>query len=179
MTDKKEVTADGASLDQDTGDVYDALSDLIKLYQFRDRNRVHCHGISVTECYALEVVDRHGPLTLNEVASHLFLEKSTVSRVVDVLERKGFVWRTPHPEDRRAVQIGATAEGQCLHRRIANEAKDRYRALVAEIEPEARSTVIGLLRRLSRLARTGATGDSCGTQCVTEAKEDTNNGGSK
>ncbi len=159
MVEKQGVTADGPSLDRHTGDLYEALSDLIKVYQFRDRDRVHCHGVSVTECYALEAVDRHGALTLNELAGYLYLGKSTVSRVVDSLERKGFVWRTTHPEDRRAVQIGATQEGKSLHDRIASEAKARYRDLVAGVDPEARPVVIETLQKLSRVARTRGTDD--------------------
>ncbi len=71
----------GETLEQEARDLYDAMSDLIKVYQFRDRDRTHCHGISVTECYALEAVDRHGPLRLGDLARTLHLEKSTTSRV--------------------------------------------------------------------------------------------------
>ena len=162
MTEKPGVEVGGGLLDRHTTDLYDALSDLIKVYQFRDRNRVHCHGISVTECYALEALDRHGVLTLNELAARLYLEKSTVSRVVDLLERKALVWRHAHPEDRRAVQIGATEEGKRLHDRIAGEAKTRYRDLVEAIDPDARPVVIEFLQQLAATAKKPPPGGGCG-----------------
>jgi hypothetical protein len=31
-----------------------ALSELVRVYQFRDRDRICCHDVSVTQCYALE-----------------------------------------------------------------------------------------------------------------------------
>jgi hypothetical protein len=40
MTDTQ--TAD-PRLDQDAAALYDALSDLIRVYQFRDRDRICCH----------------------------------------------------------------------------------------------------------------------------------------
>ena len=77
------------ALDDDACALYEAMSDLIKVYQFRDRDRTHCHGISVTECYALETVDRHAPLRLGDLARRLHVEKSTASRVVEALKQKG------------------------------------------------------------------------------------------
>src|SRR5687767_3520590 len=93
-------TSDPA-LERDARALYGALSDLIRVYQFRDRDRICCHDVSVSQCYALEALVRRGGMTLNDLAAHLYLDKSTASRVVDALERKGYVTRTSHPSDRR------------------------------------------------------------------------------
>src|SRR3954453_4554187 len=89
-------------LERDSADLYDALSELVRVYQFRDRDRICCYDVSVTQCYALEALVRRGGMTLNDLAAQLYLDKSTASRVVDALERKEYVTRLPHPEDRRA-----------------------------------------------------------------------------
>lgn len=149
------------TLDSQARSLYDAMSDLIRVYQFRDRDRTHCHGISVTECYALEAVNRHGPLRLGDLAERLHLEKSTMSRVVDALLRKGLVDRRTQEEDRRAVHIEATSRGRRLHERIAREARGRYRTLLEEVPPPSRSVVIGFLERLARSGSSTAAG-RCG-----------------
>jgi DNA-binding MarR family transcriptional regulator len=64
--------------DSQAAELFEAMSDLIRIYQFRDRDRTYCHGISVSQCYALEAVARHGPLTVNQLAAYLYLGKSTV-----------------------------------------------------------------------------------------------------
>ena len=56
--------------------------------QFRDRDRICCHDISVTQCYALETLVQQGPVRLSGLAERLFLDKSTTSRVVSTLVRK-------------------------------------------------------------------------------------------
>jgi DNA-binding MarR family transcriptional regulator len=150
-----------ARLDRDTGALYDALSELIKVYQFRDRERTNCHGISVTECYALEALDRDGPLTLNELAGHLYLDKSTVSRAVDGMERKGLLTRLPHAGDRRAVQLEVTSRGRGLHERIVGEAEDRYRGLIADTDPQIRLAFVELLHRIAHAARASGKGAPC------------------
>ena len=68
-----------ARLHEDARAVHEALSDLVRVYQFRDRDRICCHDVSVTQCYALEVLIRRGPVTLGEVAAELYLDKSTAA----------------------------------------------------------------------------------------------------
>ncbi len=139
-------------LDRDTRDLYAALNDLVRLYQFRDRNMICCHDISVTQCYALQSLTRGGAMTLNALASDLMLDKSTASRVVETLERKGYIRRTPHPDDARAVQITVSAKGRALCGRIERELMDEERAVIANIDPDVRRAAIGVVRDLARLA---------------------------
>src|SRR3954452_3348392 len=106
------------ALARDTEELYDALEDLLRVYQFRDRDRICCFDISVSQCYALEGLVRRGGMTLNDLAAYLYLDKSTASRVVDALERKGYVARSPHPKDGRSVLLAATPQGCELEGKI-------------------------------------------------------------
>src|ERR1700730_1400700 len=101
-------------LHEDARAVHEALSALVRVYQFRDRDRICCHDISVTQCHALEALIRRGPSTLGQVAAELYLDKSTASRVIGTLERKRYVRRSPHPDDGRAVVLEVTPTGQRL-----------------------------------------------------------------
>src|ERR1044071_10417005 len=87
---------DDPALARDTEELYDALEDLLRVYQFRDRDRICCFDVSVSQCYALEGLVRRGGMTLNDLAAFLYIDKSTASRVVDALERKGYVARLPY-----------------------------------------------------------------------------------
>lgn len=150
-------------LERDSADLYDALSNLVRVYQFRDRDRICCYDVSVTQCYALEGLIRVGSMTLNELAAHLFLDKSTASRVVDALERKGYVARTQHPKDRRAVLLEATPTGRTLEGRIREEILAEEQQLLADFPHEVRRAMTELLSRLGRAAnsRVEAGGGSC------------------
>ena len=151
------------SLERDAESLYDALSELVRVYQFRDRDRICCHDISVTQCYALETLVRQGEKTLNDLAAQLYLDKSTASRVVDALERKGYVTRRPHPDDRRALLLEATAAGRELEGRIRDSILAEERSLLAGFAPEVRQGMAQLLRQLARAAadRGGGAGASC------------------
>ena len=73
------------TLMQDAEALHGALSELVRIYQFRDRDRICCHDISVTQCYALEALVEHGPMRSQALARRLMLDKSTTTRVVDAL----------------------------------------------------------------------------------------------
>src|SRR5687767_1974269 len=123
-------------LDADAVDLHTALSELVRVYQFRDRDRICCHDISVTQCYALEALLRRGPSTLGDLAGELFLDKSTASRVVAALERKRYVARAAHPQDGRSVVLTVTPAGRRLHDRIRQDLVAEEKRLLEDFEPE-------------------------------------------
>jgi DNA-binding MarR family transcriptional regulator len=129
-----------------------AVADLVRLYQFRDRDRICCHDVSVTQCYALEALVLHGPQRLNALAERLRLDKSTASRVVDALERKRYATRLTDADDGRAVALAATATGRKLHRRIRDDLAREHEMVVADLPPAVRRAAIGIVARLVRAA---------------------------
>jgi MarR family transcriptional regulator, 2-MHQ and catechol-resistance regulon repressor len=153
--------------------LYEALSDLVRVYQFRDRDTICCHDVSVTQCYALEAVVLHGPMRLNALAERLLLDKSTASRVVDALERKGYLARLADPADARATLLRATANGQKLHDRIRADLISEHEATIADLSPDARRAAIEVITRLARAAeKRFACGPStgCAPMCGTKTK---------
>ena len=158
---------DDPALEADAARFYDALSALIRVYQFRDRDRICCHDLSVTQCYALEALADRGPLSINELAARLYLDKSTVSRVADALERKGLLQKAADPEDRRAVRLLATQAGKTLQVRIRDEIREREKGLLRDFDPEVREAMIALIGRLAKAAadRVDTTGGTC---CCTD-----------
>ena len=105
-------------LAQDAEDLYEALNQLVRAHQFRDRGRICCYDVSVTQCYALETLVKKGAMRLQSLAEIMFLDKSTASRVIETLKRKGYVSRIEDNEDRRAVRIQATRTGRALYQTI-------------------------------------------------------------
>ncbi len=89
---------------------------------------------------ALATIDRHGPLTLGELAEHERLAPPSITKLVGRLEAEGLVRRSPHPDDGRAVSVAVTRAGAA---RLA-QARRRTNAWLAErlgdlgLEDEAR-----------------------------------------
>src|SRR5574341_634957 len=89
-----------------------ATKELIKRYQFRDRNQICCHGLSVSQCYVLDALAEEGDLTMQRLAQRMGLAVSTMTRVVGQLVRRGYVRRRPDPVGRRVVHVTLTPRGR-------------------------------------------------------------------
>lgn len=154
---------DDSALQRDAAELYEALSELVRIYTFRDRDRICCFDVSVSQCYALEGIVRLGGPSLNELAAELYLDKSTTSRVVDGLEGKGYAIRGPQPADRRSVRLEATAAGRELLARIQDSILSEEKAMLADFDPEVRRALPDLIRRLARAAaaRVDTSGGTC------------------
>jgi DNA-binding MarR family transcriptional regulator len=154
-----------STLEEDAAALQAAVADLVRVYQFRDRDRICCHDVSVTQCYALETLVNHGPMRLSALADRLFLDKSTTSRVVNTLVRKGYVEQRADPTDGRATKLSATKQGQRLCARITADLVDQQKQLVQDLDPAVRAGVVQVIRRLAQAAdarfRAGAAGAAC------------------
>jgi DNA-binding MarR family transcriptional regulator len=153
-------------LERDAEALYDSVSELVRVYQSLDRDRICCHDISITQCNALEALARRDGLTLGELAAHLYLDKSTASRVVDALQRKGYVDRTTHPDDGRALLLVTTQRGKELYQSIRKGLLADEQRLLAGFDPEIRQVLPQLIARLARaVASRLGNGESC---CTTD-----------
>ena len=133
--------------------LHEALSDFVRAYLVGERDRICCHDISVTQCYALAALLRRGPSTLKALAAELGLDKSTASRVVAALERKRYVGRVAHPGDARAVLLDVTPAGRRLHDRIRNDRIGELTRLLADFPPDVSTGVSEVMRRLTNATR--------------------------
>lgn len=134
-----------------------ALLDLLPLVQLEERELAASHGVSTTQCLALRLYAEERPLTVNDLAALLYLDKSTASRVAAALIAKGYLTRTRDPADGRVVWLDATPAGHRLRVRLEDARSERYAEVVSAFDPEVRTVITRLLSRLaaSLAARAG------------------------
>lgn len=133
--------------------LYETVNQLIRVHQFRDRESICCHNVSVAQCYALETLVKRGPLRLKALAEEMCLDKSTTSRVVDALLRKGYVQKTLDLHDQRAVQLSLTNEGQALYATIRKSLIAEEASMIADIPDDVVDAALALLNKLTVAAR--------------------------
>ncbi|MEU5697091.1 MarR family transcriptional regulator [Actinosynnema sp. NPDC020468] len=98
--------------------VWKAMRVLVLEKEDRRRETAEVLGLSFFRARALRRLLR-GPLPMRELAARLSTEKPYLTLLVDDLEKRGYVVRTPHPEDRRSKIVALTEEGA----RVAAEAE--------------------------------------------------------
>lgn len=73
-------------------------------------------GLSLSQCQALMDIAANGPLTSRELSLRLDLDKSTVSRQIHSLIKKGFLAEKKNTADRRVKPLELTTQGRRVAR---------------------------------------------------------------
>jgi len=101
-------------------------------------------AVSVSQAHALLELSK-GVRSQSELAALLRLERSTVSRLVQQVERRGWVDRDPAPGDGRARLLSLTESGRRVADDIAKARQAKFAALVEAIPPDERDAVLRAL----------------------------------
>jgi DNA-binding MarR family transcriptional regulator len=104
--------------------------------------------VSVAEAHALIELERSAPLSQNELAGRLLLEKSTVSRLVASLEQHGWISRTRSQHDARRVELSLTAEGRRIQGQIAAARTAKFQRVLEAVPIAEREQVLAALNIL-------------------------------
>jgi DNA-binding MarR family transcriptional regulator len=129
------------------------MTELLRVYQFRDRDRVGYHGLTITQCYVLEILVRRGAITLNELAAEMCLDKSTLSRVVAGLEKKQVVKRSSNPADGRSILLEASTSGARRYRSVEADLIAENARVLSGFTASARRQLVQLIDALAQAAR--------------------------
>src|SRR5215208_430035 len=68
-------------------------------------------SLEASELAALEHLQAAGPMTQKHLAERLSMSPGAVTAMIDRLESRGYVERTPNPEDRRSALVVITKAG--------------------------------------------------------------------
>ena len=87
-----------------------------------------------------------GSLGMTELSRILSIERSSLTSMVDRLERRDLVSRTAHPTDRRACHIELTPAGKALAHEAHDAVVDRIETLTGDLPAAARRTLVTTLQ---------------------------------
>ena len=141
------------SLEADAATIFEVMTELLRIYQFRDRDRVDSHGVTITQTYALEVILRRHAVTAKKLARELALEKSTVSRLVEAMVERRLVERVDHPSDARSVLLRATPLGRRVYDEVRRDIVQENAAALQGLTGTERVRFIETLKRFTEAAK--------------------------
>jgi DNA-binding MarR family transcriptional regulator len=101
------------------------------------------------EALMLLYLSRTGALPLGKIGARLQVHPTSVTNLIDGLEKLGYVVRTPHPEDRRTTLAAVTSRG----RDVASAATDALNESRFGTEPLRPAELRSLTDVLTRARR--------------------------
>ncbi|MFF5404540.1 MarR family winged helix-turn-helix transcriptional regulator [Streptomyces misionensis] len=119
----------------------------------RRLRQAHAVGdISLSEVSVLARLSRGGPDSPGSLAEAERVRPQAMAGTLAVLERRGWVSRTPHTADRRRVVIAVTEEGRTVLEQRRSESVGRLTHALQEFTPRERQALHDVLPLLDRLA---------------------------
>ena len=94
-------------------------------------------GVSMAQVHIMYTVERHGEMTMSQLADMLNVSDSNATGLVDRMEERGLVVRDRVPEDRRVVVVKATEAGQRLLGEVDALSDEILRSVLGRLDPSA------------------------------------------
>ena len=116
------------------------------------RPTVTALGLGTGQPKLLTYLALHGPCSQKELASYFEIDPAAVCRMLDALERGGFVIRLPGP-DRRGGQVQLTAEGRRVQAAWAERCREMEQTLLRGFSERERKDFAEYLSRAYRNLR--------------------------
>jgi DNA-binding MarR family transcriptional regulator len=118
------------------------MEQFVRKFATRDRNEKFCYGVTMTQCYTLDSIFNHKTMTMQSLSTELGLAISTLTRVVDILVRDGFIHRYPGEQDRRKVYVELTEKGKQLAVKLKTCSEQIWHTVFDKIPKDKQSEII-------------------------------------
>jgi MarR family 2-MHQ and catechol resistance regulon transcriptional repressor len=109
-------------------------------------------GLGLTDFAALEALLHTGPLTITEIQSKVPLALGSMTAAVDRLEKKGLIFRTPSPQDRRSKILKLSPKGRAVVRSAFSRHAADLEAVMAVLDQREKRQLHGLLKKVGLFA---------------------------
>ena len=111
------------------------------------------YGLNTTEFSVLELLYHKGDQPIQKIGEKVLLASSSITYVVDKLEKKELLVRKPCSKDRRVTYAVITDKGRKLMDEIFPEHKKAIEKIFAGINEEEKAQLIEQLKRLGKHAQ--------------------------
>jgi DNA-binding MarR family transcriptional regulator len=109
--------------------------------------------LSLSEMFALLALSAEASVSQQALAEQLHLEKSTVSRLVQHLERRGWVSRVRDLHDTRMFRLQLSETGHEQAELLVKSLTERHQRLLAALKPDEQEALAYGLSALVRALR--------------------------
>lgn len=111
------------------------------------------YGLNTTEFAVLELLYHKGEQPIQKIGEKVLLASSSITYVVDKLEKKQLLVRKPCSRDRRVTYAVITDKGRELMEAIFPKHKKAIEKIFAGINDEEKAQLIEQLKRLGKHAQ--------------------------
>lgn len=140
-------------LKQTAAEIEDLIRQFVRIMNKRLRDSVKNTSITSPQLFALLSIYRESGLTIGDLCERMFLACSTISGLIDRLEKIELVTRYRDEEDRRVVRLKLTEKGVNCTESILEQRKEKFEKDLKMIDIDKREELITNLNLLLRIMK--------------------------
>lgn len=110
-------------------------------------------GVTMPQGMVLKALMKSREIKLTDLSRELNMSNSTISGIIDRLEKQNMVVRVRSEEDRRIIFVKATPKVEELHVKIHNKAEESFKNLLGAGSPEEIDKIYDGLKTLRKIIR--------------------------
>jgi MarR family transcriptional regulator, organic hydroperoxide resistance regulator len=99
-------------------------------------------GMTMPQGMVIGTLSRLGKMKINELSKHLGLSNSTISGIIDRLEKQETVERIRSDEDKRVVYVSLSAKFESQHQNFHKKMEESVRNIMNKGTPEEKHKII-------------------------------------
>jgi len=101
----------------------------------------------------VKLLEQVGDLSLSELSDKIRAQNSTVTGIIDRMEREGLVTRERSKEDRRVVYIKLTPKGRELAREIPVEPMEIFKSALETLSGQEMKDLLRIMTKVAKRVR--------------------------
>jgi len=131
-----------------------ALTTWVKLarafasFNKRSTENIREFGLTQPQFAVIEALGHLGPLKVGEICSKMLESGGNMTLVLDNIEKLGYIERIHSKEDRRAINVQLTKQGQEIFDKIFINHADHISKLMSVLSPDEQKQLGDLLKKL-------------------------------
>lgn len=114
---------------------------------------IKCLGLNPTEFAVLELIYSKGDQPIQKIGEKVLIASSSITYVVDKLEKKNLLKRRPCPKDRRVTYAAITSAGTELMDDVFPKHKSALKEICAGLDVNEKKVMIEQLKKLGYYAQ--------------------------
>ncbi|ADU28776.1 MarR family winged helix-turn-helix transcriptional regulator [Evansella cellulosilytica] len=129
------------------------LSRAFQSIKKRVEEDIRSYGLNPTEFAVLELVYHKGDQPIQRIGDKVLIASSSITYVVDKLEKKQLIKRRPCPSDRRITYATITSKGENFMNEVFPKHKTAIDEICAGLDSKERDFMIHQLKKLGYFAQ--------------------------
>lgn len=121
-----------------------------KAIQDQIRDQMNQNNLSITEFSVLEVLYHKEKQTIHQIGKSILISSGSMTYVIDKLEQRGMLNRSPCRDDRRVIYVTLTDDGNNLMEKIMPKQQQLVDDMFSSLTNEEAQLLIRMLKKVNK-----------------------------